>query len=68
MGGASIYRQFLPYADKLYLTEIDDECPSADVYFPEFNRRKWKKKTLKKDMENDIQFKMCLYEKREKDS
>jgi dihydrofolate reductase len=68
MGGASIYRQFLPYADKLYLTEIDDECTDADVYFPEFNRRKWKKKTLKKDMENDIQFKMCLYEKREKDS
>ena len=31
IGGASIYKLFLPYANKLYLTEIDSE-EQADVY------------------------------------
>lgn len=33
-GGASIYTQLLPYADKLYITHIFDEF-DADTYFPE---------------------------------
>ena len=37
-GGASIYKQFLPYADKLYLTEIDSEDEDADTFFPEFDK------------------------------
>ncbi len=36
-GGASIYRQFMPYADKLYLTEIEAEDAEADTFFPEFD-------------------------------
>lgn len=33
-GGASIYNQLLPFADKLYVTHIFDEF-EADTYFPE---------------------------------
>jgi dihydrofolate reductase len=33
-GGEQIYRLFLPYADTLYLTEIDLE-PAGDTRFPE---------------------------------
>lgn len=33
-GGASIYEQLLPYADKLYVTHIFDEF-QADTFFPE---------------------------------
>ena len=33
-GGASIYNQMLPYADKLYITHIFDEF-EADTFFPE---------------------------------
>ncbi|WP_291651525.1 dihydrofolate reductase [Clostridium sp.] len=33
-GGDSIYKQMLPYADKLYITHIFDEF-EADTYFPE---------------------------------
>lgn len=29
IGGGDIYRQFLPKAEKLYLTEIEAECPDA---------------------------------------
>ena len=32
IGGASIYEQFIPYANELLLTEIDAECFDADVY------------------------------------
>lgn len=35
IGGAQIYEQALPYADRLYLTLIDDE-KEADVFFPEY--------------------------------
>jgi dihydrofolate reductase len=39
IGGASIYKQFLPYADKLYLTLVDD-APVADTYFPDYSEFK----------------------------
>ena len=63
-GGASIYREFLPYADRLYLTEIDSSDKDADTYFPEFNKKEWKKKLLTKHEQNDITFKMYLYERK----
>ena len=31
IGGAEIYRQFLPFATKLFLTEVDDYQPDADA-------------------------------------
>ncbi|MBR6491421.1 MAG: dihydrofolate reductase [Bacteroidales bacterium] len=40
MGGASIYRQFLQYADRLYLTIVDDS-PEADVFFPLISSDDW---------------------------
>lgn len=39
-GGANIYEQFLPYADKLYLTFIDAAF-EGDAYFPEIDLAKW---------------------------
>lgn len=36
IGGAEIYKQFLPYAKKLYLTKIDATF-EGDTYFPEIN-------------------------------
>ena len=41
IGGASIYKMFLPYADKLYLTEID-ASEDAQVYFPKIDYNKFK--------------------------
>jgi len=40
-GGASIYRQFLPLADKLYLTVVYKDF-EADTFFPEINYNDWK--------------------------
>jgi dihydrofolate reductase len=37
IGGASLYKQFLPYADQLLLTVIDHSFV-GDTYFPQWNR------------------------------
>ncbi|MCF8309267.1 MAG: dihydrofolate reductase [Bacteroidales bacterium] len=39
-GGANIYEQFLPLADKLYLTHIDAAF-EGDTYFPEIDWSQW---------------------------
>lgn len=36
IGGADIYAQALPKADRLYLTLVDDPGEGADVFFPEY--------------------------------
>ncbi len=41
IGGGEIYSLFLPYADKMYLTQVDDTFFSADTYFPEFDPEDW---------------------------
>ncbi len=35
-GGASVYEEALPLVDRLYLTVIEDEDASADVFFPDY--------------------------------
>lgn len=36
IGGASVYRQALPFADRLCLTEVDDTPAEADTFFPPY--------------------------------
>lgn len=45
IGGESIYRQALPIANELCLTEIDDTAPEADAFFPEVTTDVWKEKS-----------------------
>jgi len=40
IGGGQIYQQALPYADKLYLTIVDDEPRNADTFFPDYSEFK----------------------------
>jgi dihydrofolate reductase len=40
IGGGFVYNEFLPYADNLYLTEVDAEA-EADTFFPEFDKSKY---------------------------
>ena len=41
LGGATIYEQFLPLADRMYLTLVKATY-KADTFFPDFNRDQWK--------------------------
>lgn len=40
IGGADLYAQLLPHADRLYWTEVD-ASPAGDTLFPDFDRSQW---------------------------
>lgn len=63
IGGGRIYTEFLPYADNLYLTEIDAECPDADTYFPEFNKSDYIKEIVNFYDVNGTEFYHVIYKK-----
>lgn len=60
IGGATIYRESLPYANNLYLTEIDAST-EADVFFPKFDKSKYTREVLKEGKENDLTYSFVKY-------
>lgn len=60
IGGASIYRQMMDYADKMVLTLIDKE-EMADVYFPEFSLDDWNSEVLSNHQYEDINYSHVIY-------
>lgn len=60
IGGASIYKLFLPYAEVLYLTEIEEES-NADVYFPEFDKKAFTKTFSEEHVDDNIKYKFVTY-------
>lgn len=68
IGGAEIYRLAFPYADRLYLTEIDAEV-EGDVYFPEFRKEEWREVSRQHhpaDQKHAYAFDIVVYDKKEK--
>lgn len=63
IGGASIYKQFIDRADKLYLTEIQDS-KEADTFFPDFDKKQYTKTLLKSNQETGISYTHNLYERK----
>jgi dihydrofolate reductase len=65
IGGASIYRQFLQYADKLYLTRIH-KAFDADTFFPLINFNNWElieKEPVSINVDNNISYNYEIYKK-----
>lgn len=63
IGGGRIYAEFLPYADNLYLTEINAECPDADTYFPDFNKSDYIKEIINFYDVDGTEFYHVIYKK-----
>lgn len=61
IGGASIYKQFLPHVKYMYITELDFECLTADVYYPDFNKDEWHPNLLEEGNSNNIDYKIYKY-------
>jgi len=40
IGGSEVYRQAMPFADQMMLTEIE-QSPEGDAFFPEFEADHW---------------------------
>jgi dihydrofolate reductase len=68
MGGGSIYRQFMPLADKLFITHVHKQAP-ADIYFPEIDLNIWEiseKEEFKASENNSIPYTYTIYERRKR--
>ncbi|MUV39824.1 Dihydrofolate reductase [Lentibacillus sp. JNUCC-1] len=52
IGGGHIFEQVLPFADRMYITLIEDEF-TGDTYFPEFNEANWKVSSRVKGEKNN---------------
>ena len=65
-GGASVYKQFLPMAQKLYITKVH-AVPEGDTYFPEINKEEWKetwRENRKADEKNKYDYSFVILERK----
>jgi dihydrofolate reductase len=63
IGGEYIYKEFLPLATKMLITEIELEVDSADAFFPKWDSNIWKEISRQKSSENGINFSFVEYVK-----
>ena len=65
IGGGMVYKQFLPLADRLYITWIFKDF-EADIFFPEVDFSQWEKVFISEqyhdEMEN-VDFAFVVYER-----
>ncbi len=64
-GGAQIYQQMLPRADRLYLTSLDKEF-EGDAAFPDFDASDWQlifQETRGPDEKNSYHYSFLTYER-----
>ena len=60
IGGESIYKEALPYAKTIYLTEIEANA-RADVFFPDFDATQYERRILKEGRDHDLVYAFVKY-------
>jgi dihydrofolate reductase len=60
IGGAEIYKLFVPLANKIILTEINKDY-EGDTYFPEFDKSKFREEVLKRSFDGKIGMDFKVY-------
>lgn len=63
IGGAEVYRSFLPLSDKLYITHIDSAV-DGNVFFPDYDLSEWEmvsEGARQTNEENTLSFRFCVY-------
>ncbi|PHS27143.1 MAG: type 3 dihydrofolate reductase [Methylophaga sp.] len=66
MGGASLYKQFLPRADKLYLTLVHANL-EGDTWFPQWYQNEWQQISREHhlaDDKNEYPYSFIVYQKK----
>lgn len=66
IGGGTIYRQFMRFADKLYITRVFKSF-DADTFFPDINPDEWdeiERITHPPDEKNDFEYAFITYVKK----
>ena len=52
IGGATIYKLLMPYANKMYITKINQDF-DGDAFFPEIKEEEWKVVNIQKGLRNE---------------
>lgn len=66
IGGGSIYKQFMPLANKLYITRVHKDF-EGDVFFPEIDLMEWELQSAEKvndDPQNDFSYTFEIYKRK----
>ncbi len=66
IGGETLFELFLPYAQKLYLTRINENF-AGDTYFPLYDEDEWvliSSEKGKKDEDNPYDYEYLIYQRR----
>jgi dihydrofolate reductase len=66
IGGGSVYKQFLPLADKLYLTIVEKDF-EADTFFTDIPFTEWElieKEVINNDPQNDFVYRFETYKRK----
>lgn len=62
IGGADVYRQFLPIADVIHLSRLDLVVDGADTFFPEINMDEWEGFSSEEAAtDGDANWRRCVY-------
>lgn len=66
IGGGQIYKELLPYCDKIYVTKINYAFENVDTYFPNIdNIPEWEMESASEIKEyNSIEYQFCEYRKK----
>lgn len=64
VGGAELYAQALPLADRLYLTEIQADV-NGDAWFPDYDRADWREasRNVRRDEASGLEFHFAVYDR-----
>ncbi len=63
IGGGSVYKQALNFADEMFLTEVEAEDKDADVFFPSFNQKSWKRTVISTQTDENMTYSFIHYER-----
>lgn len=55
IGGAAVYRDALPHATRIHLTEVRRRV-EADVFFPPFDRSEWRETERRRGESGDVEW------------
>ena len=68
IGGGEVFAEFLPYAQRLYLTEVDADL-DGDIFFPKLDPAIWRlvsKQAVERSASDSHDFSFSVFERSSK--
>jgi len=64
IGGGMVYKQFLDYVRKMYITEIKFSFANVDTYYPYFDKYEWEREVGEDLTEDGYDYNHVVYTKK----